>query len=178
MVVSQIWSMHESDRSGNHCKHLSCLTRCFSQPALARDQIRVAGSGTVYPFMALAAEQFGQNGTFKTPIVEATGTGGGFKLFCEGTGAATPDINDASRKIADSEKQLCQKNGVGDIVEIPIGYDGIVIAGNKDVPVLDLTKKQIFMALARELPGQDGKMVKNNYQFWNEIDHGVAAPCY
>src|SRR3954467_12641572 len=104
------------------------ISIAFSQPALARDQIRIVGSGTVYPFATTAAEQFGQGGKFKTPIVEATGTGGGFKLFCEGTSETTPDINDASRKITESETGLCEKNGVKDIAEIPIGYDGIVIA--------------------------------------------------
>src|SRR5690349_12288320 len=112
-----------------------------AQPAIARDQIRAVGSATVYPFVTTAAEEFGQGGKFKTPIVEATGTGGGFKLFCEGAGENTPDINDASRKITSSEKDLCEKDGVNAIAEIPIGYDGIVIANKHGTPPLNLTKK-------------------------------------
>lgn len=138
--------------------------------AAGRDQIHVVGSGTVFPFTAMAAEEFGKQGKFKTPIVEATGTGGGFKLFCEGVGEDKPDINDASRKITDSEKELCTKNGVTDIAEITIGYDGIILAGKSGAASFDLTKKQIFMALARWLPDKNGKLVANTYQTWNEID--------
>lgn len=142
----------------------------FTGSAQARDQIRVAGSSTVYPFTTTAAEQFGQGGKFKTPIVESTGTGGGFKLFCEGVGIDTPDINDASRPITDSEKELCKKNGVTDIAEIVIGYDGIVIANKKGGAALDLSKKQIFQAIARELPGKDGKLAANPNKLWSDID--------
>jgi phosphate transport system substrate-binding protein len=142
----------------------------MAQPAMARDQIRAVGSSTVYPFTTTSAEQFGQGGKFKTPIIESTGTGGGFKLFCEGVGEDKPDINDASRKITDSEKETCAKNGVTDIVEVPIGYDGIVFASKKGVALQDLSKKQIFMALARWLPGADGKLAANTIQTWNQID--------
>lgn len=138
--------------------------------ASARDQIRVVGSSTVYPFVTAAAEQFGQGGTFKTPIVESTGTGGGFKLFCGGVGDTTPDMNNASRPITDSEKELCKKNGVSSITEVPIGYDGIVIANAKGSAKFALTKKQLFQALARELPDKDGKLAKNTIQKWSEID--------
>lgn len=143
--------------------------------AFARDQIRAVGSSTVYPFVSTAAEQFGQGGKFKTPIIESTGTGGGFKLFCSGAGEDTPDINDASRPITDSEKELCKKNGVTKIVEVPIGYDGIVLANSKNAPVFDLSKKQIFLALARQLPDKDGKLVANPYKKWNEIDSKLPA---
>jgi phosphate transport system substrate-binding protein len=139
-------------------------------PAFARDQIRAVGSSTVYPFASAAAEQFGQGGKFKTPIVESTGTGGGFKLFCSGIGADTPDISDASRPITDSEKETCKNNGVTKVVEVPIGYDGIVIANAKGAPQFNLSKKQIFMALARQLPDKDGKLIANQYKKWNEID--------
>jgi phosphate transport system substrate-binding protein len=138
--------------------------------AFARDQIRAVGSSTVYPFISAAAEQFGQGGKFKTPIIEATGTGGGFKLFCGGIGDDTPDISNASRPITDSEKESCQKNGVTRVVEVPIGYDGIVIANAKGSPQFDISKKQIFMALARQLPDKGGKLVNNPYQKWSEID--------
>ncbi len=146
-----------------------------ASPAFARDQIRAVGSSTVYPFISAAAEQFGQGGKFKTPIVESTGTGGGFKLFCSGVGVDTPDMSNASRPITDSEKESCQKNGVTKIVEIPIGYDGIVIANAKGSPQFNISKKQIFMALARELPGKDGKLIKNSYQKWNEIAPELPA---
>lgn len=141
-----------------------------SHPAAARDQIRAVGSSTVYPFTTTSAEQFGQGGKFKTPIVESTGTGGGFKLFCSGAGEDTPDLSDASRPITASEKELCAKNGVTGIAEIQIGYDGIVFASKKGTPLLDLSKKQLFMALARTLPGKDGKMAPNTTKNWNEVD--------
>jgi phosphate transport system substrate-binding protein len=142
-------------------------------PAVAREQIRAVGSSTVYPFITIAAEQFGQDGDFKTPIVESTGTGGGFKLFCEGLGDDKPDISNASRKIMESEIAQCKKNGVTDIAEFAIGYDGIILANKKGAPLLDLSKKEIFMALARELPGADGKMVKNNFRSWKEINKNL-----
>ena len=141
-----------------------------AQPAFAREQIHIVGSATVYPFATVVAEQFGQGGKFKTPIVESTGTGGGFKLFCEGIGENTPDINDASRPITASEKQLCEKNGVTNVLEIPIGYDGIALAAKKGTPLLNLSKKTLFLALARELPDKNGNMVKNIYKSWHEID--------
>jgi len=135
-----------------------------------RDQIHIVGSGTLFPFTTIAAEEFGKAGKFKTPIVEATGTGGGFKLFCEGVGEDKADINDASRKITDSEKATCTKNGVTDIAEITIGYDGIILANKNGAIPFDLTKKQVFMALARWLPDKNGKLVANTYQAWDEID--------
>lgn len=150
-------------------------TALMAPPALARDQIRAVGSSTVYPFASAAAEQFGQGGKFKTPIIESTGTGGGFKLFCSGVGEDTPDISDASRPITDSEKENCKKNGVSKVVEVPIGYDGIVIANTKTAPHFDLNKKQVFMALARQLPGKDGKLAPNPYKKWSEIDSRLPA---
>lgn len=146
------------------------MTAALAGAAQAREQIRIVGSSTVYPFTTTAAEQFGQDGAFKTPIVESTGTGGGFKLFCEGLGDTTPDITNASRPITDSEKALCAGNGVTDIVEVPIGYDGIVIAMKKGAPALSLTKKQIFLALAREVPGKNGRLTANPYKTWSDID--------
>lgn len=153
------------------CALGTCL---ISFPAAARDQIRVVGSSTVYPFTSAAAEQFGQSGKFKTPIVESTGTGGGFKLFCSGVGDTTPDINDASRPITAAEKEMCRTNGVTSVHEIAVGYDGIVFANAKGAPQLDLTKKQIFLALARQVP-KDGKLVVNNYQKWSDIDPKLPA---
>ncbi len=147
----------------------------IATPALARDQIRAVGSSTVYPFTSAAAEQFGQGGKFKTPIIESTGTGGGFKLFCSGVGEDTPDISNASRPITESEKEMCKKNGVSKVVEVMIGYDGIVLANAKGAPAFDLSKKQIFMALARQLPDASGKLVANAYKKWSDIDPKLPA---
>src|SRR5215207_8970171 len=110
----------------------------------ARDQIRIVGSSTVYPFTTAVAEQFGKAGKFKTPVVESTGTGGGMKLFCSGVGESTPDLTGASRKIKDSEIESCKKAGVTSITEILIGYDGIAFSNSKSGPTVDLTRKQIF----------------------------------
>src|SRR5690606_16797786 len=99
--------------------------------AEARDQLHIVGSSTVYPFSTAVAEEFGKAGSFKTPIVESTGTGGGIKLFCAGVGEGTPDIANASRRIKDSEVETCKTNGVTSITEVPIGYDGIVLANSK-----------------------------------------------
>lgn len=154
----------------------SLLILCLlTHPAHAREQIRIVGSSTLYPFSSMAAEQFGQDKKFRTPIVESTGTGGGFKLFCNGVGDATPDIANASRLITDSERKRCAKNGVHRVVEMAVGYDGIVIANAKDVPPLTLTKKHLFTALAGTLPGKDGKLHANPYHYWNEIDPKLPA---
>lgn len=153
----------------------SALMALTAAPASARDQVRAVGSSTVYPFVSAAAEQFGKGGKFKTPIVESTGTGGGFKLFCAGVGEANPDVNNASRPITESEVALCKTNGVTNVVEVPIGYDGIVIANAKGAPAFSMTKKQLFQALARELPGKDGKLAVNTFQKWNDIDPALPA---
>lgn len=159
----------------NLLKLLTITTMFFaSQQAEARDQIRVVGSSTVYPFATVVAEEFGTKTDFRTPIVEATGTGGGFKLFCEGVGEQYPDIANASRQIKDSEIQLCKTNGVNNPIELKIGYDGIVMANAIDGDKYDLTKKEIFLALAKKVP-QDGKLVDNTYKNWNEIDPKLPA---
>ena len=137
--------------------------------AHAREQIRIVGSSTVFPFSTAVAEQFGRTSSFKTPIVESTGSGGGIKLFCSGVGNATPDIANASRRIKPSEVELCRKHGVGEIVEIRIGFDGIVLANSKKSEPVALTSKQIFLALAREVPVA-GKLVPNPYRTWKDVD--------
>ena len=137
--------------------------------AHAREQIRIVGSSTVFPFSTAVAEQFGRTSSFKTPIVESTGSGGGIKLFCSGVGNATPDIANASRRIKASEVEQCRKNGVGEIVEIRIGFDGIVLANSKKSEPVALTSKQIFLALAREVPVA-GKLVPNPYRTWKDVD--------
>ncbi len=143
-------------------------TAAFAAPSAARDQIRIVGSSTVFPFSTAVAEQFGKTTKFKTPVVESTGSGGGMKLFCSGIGVEHPDITNASRRIKSSEFETCTKNGIK-ITEVKIGFDGIVLANAKSGPSLTLTKKQIFMALAKEVP-VDGKMVANPYKTWSDID--------
>jgi phosphate transport system substrate-binding protein len=139
-------------------------------PALARDQIRVVGSSTVYPFTTAVAEQFGRAGGFKTPVVESTGTGGGMKMFCDGVGVTFPDATNASRRMKVGEFEQCQKNGVKDIVELMIGYDGLTMAFSKKSQPLKLTRAHIFLALAKDVPGPDGKLIPNPYKTWSQID--------
>ncbi len=143
--------------------------------AQARDQIRIVGSSTVYPFTTAVAEQFGKTSGMKTPVVESTGTGGGLKLFCAGIGEDHPDFANASRAIKKSEFEACAKNGVSDIVEIKIGFDGLTVANAKAGPDLDLSKQQLFLALAKDVPDKDGKLVPNPYKTWNEIDPSLPA---
>jgi phosphate transport system substrate-binding protein len=147
----------------------------FAGPALARDQIRIVGSSTVYPFTTAVAENFGKATGMKTPVVESTGTGGGMKLFCAGAGEDTPDFTSASRRIKKSEFEDCMKNGVTDIVEIKIGFDGLTIAASKDAPAMKLTKQQVFMALAKQVPDADGKLIDNPYKMWSDVDASLPA---
>ena len=142
-----------------------------------RDYISIVGSSTVYPFSTVVAEQFGKSTKFKAPKVESTGTGGGFKLFCAGVGVKHPDISNASRRIKESEFEMCQKNGVKDIVEVKIGYDGIAIAHSTQAVPMELTMKEIFLALAKEVPDPAGaeKLVANPYKTWNEINPKFPA---
>ena len=137
-------------------------------PALAqsaRDSINIVGSSTVYPFTATVAEQFGRGGKFKTPKVESTGTGGGIKLFCNGVGPQFPDVANASRRIKSSELATCAQNGVKDVVEIKVGYDGIVLAENKSGASLNLTRKDVYLALAKTVPdpANPGTLIANPY---------------
>ena len=137
--------------------------------AQSRDRVRVVGSSTVYPFATTVAEVFGRSGRWKTPIVESTGTGGGFKLFCKGAGVATADITDASRPMTDGERQSCARNGVGPVIGIRIGSDGIIIASKIGGDPLALTRDQLFRAVAKTVP-LSGALVANPYHRWNEID--------
>jgi phosphate transport system substrate-binding protein len=143
----------------------------------ARDYITIVGSSTVYPFSTVVAEQFGKSSKFRAPKVESTGTGGGFKLFCGGVGVKHPDISNASRRMKASEFELCQKNGVKDIVEVKIGYDGIAIAHEAQAAPLELTLKEIFLALAKEIPDpkDENKTVVNPYTTWNQINPKFPA---
>jgi phosphate transport system substrate-binding protein len=141
-------------------------------PAQAvRDSISIVGSSTVYPFSIVVAEQFGRASQFRTPKVESTGTGGGFRFFCAGVGVQHPDITNASRRITRSEVEQCARNGVTDIVEVKFGYDGIVIANAKVSPHFDLTLRQVYLALAKNVPDPSGaqKLVPNPYRRWSDI---------
>lgn len=138
--------------------------------AQSRDQIRIVGSSTVYPFTTVVAEQYGKTTKFKTPVVEGTGTGGGFKLFCAGVGISHPDITNASRAITKTEIEDCKKNGVTEITEVKIGFDGIVVANAKTAKQVNLTRKQVYQALAKNVPDASGKLVANPYKMWSDID--------
>jgi phosphate transport system substrate-binding protein len=146
----------------------------FSTLALtanARDQIKIVGSSTVYPFSSSVAEELGATTGFKTPVVESTGSGGGMKLFCAGMGMETPDITNASRRMKDKEFKLCAEHGVTDITEAVIGFDGIAFAQDKSNPVFKVSKAQLLLAVAAEVPSKDGKsLVANPYKRWNQID--------
>lgn len=136
----------------------------------ARDQVSIVGSSTVFPFATVVAERFGQTTSFSTPTIESTGSGGGLKLFCEGVGESTPDITNASRRIKSSEVELCASNGVEDIVEVLIGYDGIAVANSVDAPDFNVTRSELFLALAKTVPNPDGSgLVENPYEQWSDI---------
>ncbi len=138
--------------------------------AQSRDTIQVAGSSTVLPFASIVAEEFGAAfPEFKTPVVGSGGTGGGLKSFCEGVGDNTIDIANASRKIKDSELEVCKTNGVTDIREIQFGFDGIVFASAATGPDFALTPVQVYKAIAANVV-VDGALVANPYKTWNEID--------
>ncbi len=144
----------------------------INQAHAARDNIQIVGSSTVYPFSTVVAEHFGKGTGFKTPKVEATGSGGGFKLFCSGIGVDYPDITNSSRAIKPSEIENCASNGVKDIVEVKIGYDGIALANSNQVPVMHLSLKDIFLALAKQVPDPAGaeKLVANPYRTWKQVN--------
>lgn len=138
----------------------------------ARDYINVVGSSTVYPFSTVVAERYGKTTQFKTPKVESTGSGGGLKLFCQGVGIQFPDITNASRRIKASEVKMCEENGVKEIVEVLIGYDGIVIGNSNKAAAMKLTRKDLFLALAKEVPNPDGSetLVANPYKTWKDVN--------
>ena len=142
--------------------------------AAGRDEIRIVGSSTVFPFSTAVAEEFGQVTDYRTPVVESTGSGGGLKLFCAGIGVVHPDIANSSRRIKASEVKNCARNGVSEIVEVKIGYDGIVFANSKSVPAARLSLRQLWLALAKQVP-LDGKLVDNPNRVWADIDPKLPA---
>lgn len=144
-----------------------------SLPAMARDNIQIAGSSTVLPFASIAAEEFGKTfPQFKSPVVGSGGSSGGLRQFCQGVGANTIDIANSSRAIKSSEVEACAKNGVAKIIEVKIGYDGIVFASRSDSGKFALEPRHVFLAAAREIP-QGGRMVPNPNTRWSQIDKSL-----
>jgi len=156
---------------------VSTILLGFSLESFARDQIKIVGSSTVYPFATVVAERFGKTSGFKTPVIESTGSGGGLKLFCKGLGTEHPDITNASRRIKIKEVKKCSENGVTDITEIKVGFDGIALANAKSGTELELSLKDIYLALAKFVPADpEGKTVKPNpYKMWNEVNPKLPA---
>jgi phosphate transport system substrate-binding protein len=151
---------------------LAAMAVSFSTTSIAasRDYVSIVGSSTVYPFATVVAERFGKTTKFKAPKIESTGSGGGMKLFCAGVGVEHPDITNASRRIKKSEFDTCQKNGVDAILEVKIGYDGIAVANSKKSQQFKLTRKDLFMALAKDVPGADGKLIPNPCKTWKCVN--------
>lgn len=138
----------------------------------SRDTINVVGSSTVYPFTTVVAERFGKLTKYRTPKIESTGTGGGMKLFCSGEGVDTPDISNASRRMKKSEFEMCQRNGVKGVTEVLIGYDGIVVAKAYHAEQMNLSRKDLYLALAKHVPAKDGRqlLVKNTTKTWQDVN--------
>lgn len=159
---------------------LACATGTLAAGAAVantRDHIMIVGSSTVFPFSKVVAERFSLKTGMKAPKVEPTGTGGGFKEFCKGVGVGTPDIANASRRIKESEFKSCQESGVKDIVEVFIGYDGIVIANSKKAKPMDLSRRDLFLALAKVVPDPKGgeNLVENPYKTWKDVNPDLPA---
>ncbi len=148
-----------------------------SAAAQQRDYIQIVGSSTVYPFTTVVAEQFGKTTKFKTPKVESTGSGGGLKLFCAGVGVEHPDLTNSSRRIKNTEVERCGKNGVKEIVELKVGYDGIAVANSKKSKALSLTPRDLFLALAKDVPANaDGsKRQANPHKTWKDVNPKLPA---
>ena len=143
--------------------------------AQARDNIEIVGSSTVYPFSTAVAEQFAKKTGMAAPKVESTGTGGGMKLFCAGNGIETPDITNASRRMKKSELEGCMKNGVDAVTEVKIGFDGIAVAQFKDASPIKLSRRELYLALAKDVPtGPNGELQPNTYTTWKDINPDMA----
>jgi phosphate transport system substrate-binding protein len=153
------------------------LTSSFANAQSNRDTITAVGSSTVYPFSTVVAERFGKNTEFKTPKIESTGTGGGMKLFCASNAIDTPDLSNASRRMKKSEFDMCARNGVTSITEVLLGYDGIVVANSNTAEQMKITRKELFLALAKEVPAQNGSetLVANPYKLWSDINPALPA---
>nr|WP_314121930.1 substrate-binding domain-containing protein [uncultured Brevundimonas sp.] len=142
-------------------------------PSGARSGIWAAGSSTVFPFATRVAETFARTAGGAAPRVESLGTGGGIQAFCQGVGPTTPDIANASRQMKQSEFDLCAKNGVTDIVEIKIGFDGIVIATARNGNGFNFELNDLYEGLAKEVPGPNGTFVANPTKTWNQVNAGL-----
>jgi len=158
------------NRIGIAVSTLAVAALCTGGPALARDQIQIAGSSTVLPYAQIVAEDFGKTySKFKTPVVESGGSSGGLKQFCQGLGEATIDIADSSRPIKEKEVAACAEAGVKNIMQVRFGYDGIVFATDVNGPDFALEPKDVYLALAEEIP-VDGKLVKNPNKTWKDVN--------
>ena len=159
---------------------IAALTITSSAQA-ARDHIDIVGSSTVFPFSTVVAETYGKNTGKPTPKIESTGTGGGMKLFCKGEGIDTPDITNASRRIKSSEFDLCMKNGVTDITEVLVGFDGIAFANAINGPSFNFSLRDVYLGLAAMIPaeayqnGTEGDMIDNPFTHWNQINANLPA---
>ncbi|WP_058556756.1 substrate-binding domain-containing protein [Thiohalocapsa sp. ML1] len=147
-------------------------TLALSSQAMARDTINIVGSSTVFPFATTVAERFGNTTEFNTPKIESTGSGGGMKLFCAGVGVDQPDVTNASRRMKVSEFENCQKNGVDKITEVKIGYDGIAIANSKKAEQFEISLRDVWLALAKDVPNPEGgeELVANPYKTWKDVN--------
>jgi phosphate transport system substrate-binding protein len=154
---------------------VTLATASLAAPAMARDAMYIVGSSTVFPFSTAVAERFGRSAKFSTPKVESTGTGGGMKLFCAGVGVDHPDIANASRRMKASEFKQCQEAGAKEITEVKIGFDGIALANAKTARQLDLTLKDLYLALAKDLPDGKGGFVPNPNKTWKDVNATLPA---
>ncbi|SFT68925.1 substrate-binding domain-containing protein [Sedimentitalea nanhaiensis] len=152
---------------------LAAVSFCATAAA-ARDQVQIAGSSTVLPYASIVAEAFGENFDFPTPVVESGGSSAGLKRFCEGLGENTIDIANSSRKIREKEIKACAANGVSDIIEVRIGYDGIVFASDIDGNSFEFTPVQWYKAISRQVV-VDGALVDNPYTLWSDVDAALPA---
>lgn len=151
------------------CLAAMSLVAPVADAAGPRDRVSIVGSATLFPLASVVGETFGRKGPWKTPTIESTGTGLGFQLFCRGLGPDTPDVTDASRTMSREERDACERNKVGTVLELRVGYDGILIANGRTAPRFDLTLDQLYRALARQVP-VGGRFVKNPYRRWRDID--------
>ena len=143
--------------------------------AQARDNIEIVGSSTVYPFSTAVAEQFAKKTGMAAPKVESTGTGGGMKLFCSGAGIDTPDITNASRRMKKKEMEDCLKNGVNEVTEIKVGFDGIAVGNHKSAQPIELSRRELYLALAKDVPaGPNGELIPNPYTTWKQVNPALA----
>ena len=153
---------------------VAALLTVFAVTSVAEArEIRIVGSSTVYPFTTIVGETFAAEGN-TAPVIESTGTGGGMKLFCAGVGESHPDFTNASRAIKASEKEKCAAKGITPL-EMMVGYDGIVFANSKKSGVLEVTPRELFQALAKDVPQENGSLVPNTFTHWNQINSSFPA---